>query len=67
MTALNNLSVAQLREAVAIKEQIEQFETQLASIFGGQQCPKLPVKSVAGCRRQAKRIWLLRAAQDGLR
>jgi hypothetical protein len=34
MTPLNSLSVAQLREAVAIKEQIEQLETQLASIFG---------------------------------
>src|SRR5580693_4519023 len=33
MTSLNSLSVAQLREAVAIKEQIEQLETQLASIF----------------------------------
>jgi hypothetical protein len=33
MRPLNSLSVAQLREAVAIKEQIEQLETQLASIF----------------------------------
>jgi hypothetical protein len=34
MTLLNSLSVAQLREAIAIKEQIEQLETQLAFIFG---------------------------------
>ena len=33
MIPLNSLSVAQLREAVAIKKQIEQLETQLASIF----------------------------------
>jgi hypothetical protein len=35
MTPINRLSAAQLREAVAIKEQIEQLETQLASILGG--------------------------------
>ena len=47
MTALNNLSVAQLREAVAIKEQIEQLENQLASIFGGTTTP-----GVAGKKRR---------------
>jgi hypothetical protein len=47
MTPLNNLSVAQLREAVAIKEQIEQLETQLASIFGETTTPE-----VAGKKRR---------------
>ena len=47
MTPLNSLSVAQLREAVAIKEQIEQLETQLASIFGETTMPE-----VAGKKRR---------------
>jgi hypothetical protein len=47
MTPLNSLSVAQLREAVAIKEQIEQLETQLASIFEETTMPE-----VAGKKRR---------------
>ena len=47
MTSLNSLSVAQLREAVAIKEQIEHLETQLASIFGETTMPE-----VAGKKRR---------------
>jgi len=47
MRLLNSLSVAQLREAVAIKEQIEQLETQLASIFGETTIPE-----VAGKKRR---------------
>jgi hypothetical protein len=41
MTLFNSLSVAQLRKAVAIKEQIEQLETQLASIFGERTMPEV--------------------------
>jgi hypothetical protein len=41
MTLLNSLSIAQLREAVAIKEQIEQLESQLASIFGEATTPEV--------------------------
>jgi hypothetical protein len=44
MTPLNSLSVAQLREAIAIKEQIEQFETQLASSFGETTTPEIAGK-----------------------
>jgi hypothetical protein len=44
MTSLNSLSVAQLHEAVAIKEQIEQLETQLASIFGETTMPEVASK-----------------------
>ena len=44
MTPLHSLSVAQLREAVAIKEQIEQLETQLASIFGEITMPEVARK-----------------------
>src|ERR1700684_1935775 len=47
MTPLNSLSVAQLREAVAIKEQIEQLETQLASMFG-----KITIAEVVGKKRR---------------
>jgi hypothetical protein len=47
MTPLNSLSVAQLREVVAIKEQIEQLETQLASIFG-----KTTITEVASKKRR---------------
>ena len=58
MTPLNSLSVAQLREAVAIKEQIEQLETQLASIFGETMTPEVAGKnrrrmSAAGRARMA--------------
>jgi len=45
MTSLNNLSVAQLRESVAIKEQIERLETQLATVFGETMIPEVAVKS----------------------
>jgi uncharacterized small protein (DUF1192 family) len=34
MKFLGSLSVAQLRKTIAIKEQIEQLEAQLASIVG---------------------------------
>jgi hypothetical protein len=47
MTPLNSLSAAQLREAIAIKEQIEQLETRLASIFGETTTPE-----VAGKKRR---------------
>jgi hypothetical protein len=58
MTPLNSLSVAQLREAVAIKEKIEQLETQLASIFGETTTPEVAGKkrrrmSAAGRARMA--------------
>jgi hypothetical protein len=47
MRFLRSLSVAQLRKAVAVKEQIEQLETQLASIFGEAMIPE-----VAGKKRR---------------
>jgi hypothetical protein len=58
MTLLNSLSAAQLREAVAIKEQIEQLEAQLASIFGETTTPEVAGKkrrrmSAAGRARMA--------------
>ena len=58
MTPLNSLSVAQLREAVAIKEQIERLETQLASVFGETTMPEVAGKkrrrmSAAGRARMA--------------
>ena len=58
MEPLNSLSAAQLREAVAIKEQIEQLETQLASIFGETTAPEVAGKkrrrmSAAGRARMA--------------
>jgi hypothetical protein len=40
MTFLSSLSVAQLRNAVAIKEQIEHLEAQLASIVGETTTPQ---------------------------
>jgi hypothetical protein len=56
MTVLNNLSVEQLREAVAIKEQIEQLETQLGPVLGDASEPLVPAKkrhqmSAAGLAR----------------
>jgi len=39
MTVLKNLSVEQLRKAVAIKEQIEQLEAQLGSVLGNTLAP----------------------------
>jgi hypothetical protein len=61
MTPLNSLTVAQLREAVAIKEQIEQLENQLASIFGGTTTPEVAGKkrrrmSAAGRARMAAAV-----------
>jgi hypothetical protein len=58
MTLLNSLSAAQLRAAVAIKEQIEQLETQLGSIFGETTMPGVADKkrrrmSAAGRARMA--------------
>jgi hypothetical protein len=58
MTPLNSLSVAQLRKAVSIKEQIEQLETQLASVFGETTVLEVAVKkrrrmSAAGRARMA--------------
>jgi hypothetical protein len=58
MIPLNSLSVAQLRKAVAIKEQIEQLETQLASVFGETTMPEVAGKkprrmSAAGRARMA--------------
>ena len=58
MTSLNSLSVAQLRKAVAIKEQIEQLETQLASVFVETTMPEVAGKkrrrmSAAGRARMA--------------
>jgi len=58
MTPLNSLSVAQLCAAVAVKEQIEQLETQLASIFGQTTAPEVAGKkrrrmSAAGRARMA--------------
>jgi hypothetical protein len=44
MTHLNQLSVAQLRKAVAIKEQIEQLEAQLGSVLGDASEPLVPAK-----------------------
>ena len=44
MTVLNNLSVEQLRKAVAIKEQIEQLEAQLGSVLGDASEPLVPAK-----------------------
>ena len=49
---LNNLSVAQLKRAVAIKEQIEKLESELSSILG--KAPKgtpVPVEGVAAKKR----------------
>jgi hypothetical protein len=40
MTLLDSLGVSQLRKAVAIKEQIEQLEAQLASVFGDTTMPQ---------------------------
>jgi CTP:molybdopterin cytidylyltransferase MocA len=48
MTTLDSLSVAQLREAIAVKEQIEQLETQLASLFGERTTPKVADKKRRG-------------------
>ena len=58
MIPLNSLSVAQLRKAVAIKEQIEQLETQLASVFVETTMPEVAGKkrrrmSAAGRARMA--------------
>lgn len=47
MTLLNSLSVSQLRKAVTVKEQIEQLETQLASLFG-----EAKMSQVAGKKRR---------------
>jgi hypothetical protein len=44
MTVLNNLSVEQLRNAVAIKEQIEQLEEQLGSVLGDASETLVPAK-----------------------
>jgi hypothetical protein len=41
MKSLSSLSVAQLRKAVAIKEQIEQLEATLASITGDTTTPQV--------------------------
>ena len=58
MKFLGSLSVAQLRKAVSIKEQIEQLETLLASIFGDTTTPEVAGKkrrrmSAAGRARMA--------------
>ena len=58
MTPFNSWSAAQLREAVAIKEQIEQLEAQLASIFEETTTPEVAGKkrrrmSAAGRARMA--------------
>ena len=47
MTPINSLSVVQLRQAVAVKEQIEQLEAQLASVFG-----ETTMAEVAGKKRR---------------
>jgi hypothetical protein len=47
MKSLSSLSVAQLRKAVAVKEQIEQLEAQLASIVGD-----MPTPEAAGKKRR---------------
>lgn len=39
MSNLHNLTVAQLREVVAIKEQIEKLESELDSLIGGESAP----------------------------
>jgi hypothetical protein len=41
MKFLSSLSVAQLRKAVAVKEQIEQLEAQLSSIIGDTTTPQV--------------------------
>ena len=58
MTLLNSISAAQLREAVAIKEQIEKLESQLASVLGETTKPEVAGKkrrrmSAAGRARMA--------------
>jgi hypothetical protein len=44
MTFLSSLNVAQLRKAVAIKEQIEQLDAQLGSVLGEASEPLVPAK-----------------------
>ncbi len=58
MKVLNNLSVEQLRKAVAIKEQIEQLEAQLGFVLGDASETLVPAKkrhqmSAAGRERIA--------------
>jgi hypothetical protein len=36
MTSLHNLTVAQLRQALSIKEKIEELEAELAAVAGGE-------------------------------
>ena len=52
MTTLQNLSVAQLREVVAIKEQIEKLQSELDSIAGGVAAPG----AEAPARRKKRRM-----------
>ncbi|MGA2175382.1 MAG: hypothetical protein ABSH38_10410 [Verrucomicrobiota bacterium] len=50
MTNLQNLTVDQLRKVVAIKEQIEDLESQLSAIAGGSS--EAPVRAVRRRRRR---------------
>ena len=50
--SITNLSLAQLKEIVAVKEQITNLESQLAKILGGK---ALPAKSPAGPVKKARK------------
>lgn len=48
MSKFNNISVANLKEALAIKEQIESLEAQLAEIMGGEMPVPFVIKPKKG-------------------
>jgi hypothetical protein len=54
MSNLHNLTVAQLREVVAIKEQIEKLQGELDSIVGGEE-PPAEAPAVRGPGRPRRR------------
>ena len=54
MSNLQNLTVAQLREVVAIKEKIEQLQSELDSIIGGESAP-VGIRAAKGAGRRKKR------------
>lgn len=50
--SISNLSLAQLKQAVAIKEQIESLQLQLARLTGGSPRPAVAAPRSAGSRRR---------------
>jgi len=65
MNNLHNLTVAQLREVVAIKEQIEKLQSELDSFIGGEGAPDA-VRVAKGPGGRKKRRRMSRAARAAI-